>query len=206
MDSIALAKKLVIKHGNRVLMLNPDAVFVDTLTIIEGLSIETGLTSGKYDVVILFVNNVAELEKFVPKAISTATDGTLLWIAYPKRSSGIKTDISRDRGWESVTAEGFIPVSLVSFDEKWSLLRFRRTSEVMKITRGIATAERSNLVLPDEFLNALNANHLLIAFEKMAFTHRKEYIRWIEEAKKEETRLNRITKAINMIAMNKKLN
>jgi Bacteriocin-protection, YdeI or OmpD-Associated/Domain of unknown function (DUF1905) len=42
-------------------------------------------------------------------------------------------------------------------------------------------------------------------FEKLAFTHRKEYIRWIEDAKRPETRANRITKTCEMLAAGKKM-
>jgi uncharacterized protein YdeI (YjbR/CyaY-like superfamily) len=40
---------------------------------------------------------------------------------------------------------------------------------------------------------------VLEAFEKLSYTHRKEYCRWIGEAKKEETRLTRMAKAIGML-------
>jgi uncharacterized protein YdeI (YjbR/CyaY-like superfamily) len=41
-------------------------------------------------------------------------------------------------------------------------------------------------------------------FEKMAYTHRNEYVRWVEEAKKPDTRQRRIQKAILMISANQK--
>jgi uncharacterized protein YdeI (YjbR/CyaY-like superfamily) len=40
---------------------------------------------------------------------------------------------------------------------------------------------------------------VLAAFEKLSYTHRKEYCRWITEAKKEETRKNRLARAIEML-------
>ena len=40
---------------------------------------------------------------------------------------------------------------------------------------------------------------VLAAFEKLSYTHRKEYCRWITEAKKEETRVARLTKAVEML-------
>ncbi|WP_241277887.1 MULTISPECIES: YdeI/OmpD-associated family protein [Chryseobacterium] len=43
-----------------------------------------------------------------------------------------------------------------------------------------------------------------VLFDKMSYTHRKEYIRWIEEAKKPETRENRKVKMIRMILDGKK--
>jgi uncharacterized protein YdeI (YjbR/CyaY-like superfamily) len=36
-------------------------------------------------------------------------------------------------------------------------------------------------------------------FDKLSFTHRREYVRWIEEAKREETRARRVTKAVEML-------
>jgi len=41
-------------------------------------------------------------------------------------------------------------------------------------------------------------------FEKLSYTHQKEYVRWIEEAKKEETRQNRIVKTIEMLKKSRK--
>jgi uncharacterized protein YdeI (YjbR/CyaY-like superfamily) len=45
----------------------------------------------------------------------------------------------------------------------------------------------------------MKAAGVLPAFEKLSYTHRKEYCRWITEAKKEETRLRRLTKAVDML-------
>ena len=53
--------------------------------------------------------------------------------------------------------------------------------------------------VPDEFANAMKKAGVLDAFEKLRFTHRKEYCRWISEARKLETRQNRLRKAIDML-------
>ncbi len=50
--------------------------------------------------------------------------------------------------------------------------------------------------IPAAFKTLLEKEGLLAGFEKMSYTHRKEYIRWIEEAKKEETRQRRMQKAV----------
>ena len=56
-----------------------------------------------------------------------------------------------------------------------------------------------NITIPNDFKTILKTENLLVVFEKMSFTHRKEYITWIESAKKQETRDNRILKAIEML-------
>jgi hypothetical protein len=53
--------------------------------------------------------------------------------------------------------------------------------------------------VPAQFENLLQREWLLPVFEKLSYTHRKEYCRWITEAKKEETRLRRLTKAVEML-------
>lgn len=57
---------------------------------------------------------------------------------------------------------------------------------------------------PADFKKALAKNSKAkTIFEALSFTHRKEYVRWIEEAKKPETRVVRIEKAVGMIAQGK---
>jgi Bacteriocin-protection, YdeI or OmpD-Associated/Domain of unknown function (DUF1905) len=53
--------------------------------------------------------------------------------------------------------------------------------------------------IPAAFQAAMKKADLLDTFEKLSYTHRKEYCRWITEAKKEETRTARLTKAIEML-------
>ena len=53
--------------------------------------------------------------------------------------------------------------------------------------------------VPPPFAALLKKEKLLEGFEKLSFTHRKEYCRWIGEARKEETRQARMTKAVDML-------
>jgi hypothetical protein len=55
------------------------------------------------------------------------------------------------------------------------------------------------LDVPPQFQALLKKEGLLAGFEKLSYTHRKEYCRWIAEAKKEETRLRRLAKAVEML-------
>lgn len=53
--------------------------------------------------------------------------------------------------------------------------------------------------MPAQFEKLIKKEGLLPVFEKLSYTHRKEYCRWITDAKKEETRLKRLGKAIEML-------
>jgi hypothetical protein len=59
--------------------------------------------------------------------------------------------------------------------------------------------EVRTLDVPPQFKALLKQEGLLAGFEKLSYTHRKEYCRWITEAKKEETRLRRLEKAVEML-------
>jgi hypothetical protein len=57
----------------------------------------------------------------------------LFWISYPKRSSKVETDLSRDILWEIMVADTHLrPVTQVSVDNVWSALRWRPEPEVGK--------------------------------------------------------------------------
>jgi bifunctional DNA-binding transcriptional regulator/antitoxin component of YhaV-PrlF toxin-antitoxin module len=59
--------------------------------------------------------------------------------------------------------------------------------------------EERTVEVPPEFQKLMKKEGLLPFFEKLSYTHRKEYCRWISEAKKEETRLRRLEKAVEML-------
>jgi uncharacterized protein YdeI (YjbR/CyaY-like superfamily) len=53
--------------------------------------------------------------------------------------------------------------------------------------------------VPEKFEKLMKNEGLLPVFKDLSYTHQKEYCRWITEAKKEETRLKRLEKAIEML-------
>lgn len=65
-------------------------------------------------------------------------------------------------------------------------------------------AERT-VDVPKDLAEALQAAGLMTRFEEMAYTHRKEYVRWVMEAKRAETRTARVAKAVSMISEGRRL-
>jgi hypothetical protein len=136
-----LIKKLRIKPGQRITVINPPPGYLDQLgDLPEGVELAgepegAGLANqpgGTFDFVHLFVKNVAELERLGPTALHSVKHDGLLWISYPKRSSKVETDISRDVGWDVIKEAGLKPVTQVSIDAVWSALRFRPAERVGK--------------------------------------------------------------------------
>jgi hypothetical protein len=136
MAETPLVKKLGIKPGYKLLILNAPEGYLTTLGALpEGVEVRTEAKdtvgiSGPFDAVQLFAHSKADVDQFAPGAIRAVKSDGLLWISYPKKSSKIKTDIHRDVGWDAVVKAGFEGVSLISVDDTWSAMRFRPASEV----------------------------------------------------------------------------
>ena len=79
-----------------------------------------------------FINNNKEYLDFLKKELKNIEPDSVLWFAYPKGASKIKTDINRDT--IRVTGEefGITTVTAISIDDTWSALRFRPVEKVGK--------------------------------------------------------------------------
>jgi hypothetical protein len=132
MSKTSLAKKLRIQPRQRVLLLNPPPGYRDALgELPEDVELSQE-PEGTFDFAHLFAKNIAELERLGPTAIEAVKYDGLLWVSYPKRSSKVETDLTRDVGWEIMAKAGLRPVTQVSVDETWSALRFRPIERVGK--------------------------------------------------------------------------
>lgn len=204
-----LAKKLRILAGNRVLTIGAPDSFADTLgDLPEKASLSTR-ASGVFEVVLFFATDSKSLEKGLSRTTSLVGAETVFWICYPKKTSGIKTDLTRDVGWNSVFQAGYGPVTQIAIDETWSALRFKLESTIeRKAGSVVAPGAMKKTSTPkkapnpaDDFVQALDENEAASAtWQTLAPSHIKEYLTWIEEAKKPETRTRRITQAIGMLA------
>jgi hypothetical protein len=87
-----LPKKLGVRHGSRVLLVRPPEGF-ELAPLPEGVELLPAARSG-LDVAVLFTTSAADLERRMPRlAAALASDGRL-WVAWPKKASGISTDLA----------------------------------------------------------------------------------------------------------------
>ncbi|MBA3704495.1 MAG: YdeI/OmpD-associated family protein [Bacteroidetes bacterium] len=70
----------------------------------------------------------------------------------------------------------------------------------------ITEAKDKTVIIPSDFKKLLSKNKLLPYFKNLAYSHRKEYVMWVNDAKKEETRLKRMDKAISKLTEKEGLN
>ncbi|CAM4015184.1 hypothetical protein [Mesobacillus thioparans] len=116
MDEIV--KKLRFKEGNALVLNAPDGF---------RLGVEGEQQNDKNEFLLLFVNNSDEIRSWLPKALEALKEDAVFWIAFPKKSSKVQTDINRDSLFALVSERSnYRAVSNVSIDQKWSALRFRQ--------------------------------------------------------------------------------
>lgn len=118
-----LLEKLQLKPGQQILVQNPPDGYFERL-IMEIPQAKLALEEA--DALLLFVTSLAQVAELTPGAIQRVGQVGLLWIAYPKGGSGVKTDVNRDRLAAAVVdANGWRPVRQVAIDYVWSALRFK---------------------------------------------------------------------------------
>lgn len=121
-----LPRKLGIRAGSRVVLLGAPEGFADVVGALpEGARLARG---GRGDVVVLFVRTRADLERRLPAGRRATAEGGRLWIAWPKKASGVATDVSEGVVRAAGLAGGLVDYKIAAIDPTWSGLCFARRS------------------------------------------------------------------------------
>ena len=121
-----LAKKLKLKPGLKAAVLNaPDGHWKE---LKHDSEISTKL-NGKFDWIQIFAKNKKEVDALAPKAAAALKPDSILWLSFPKGSSKIQTDLTRDKGWEILQTLNLKWITLVSVNENWSAFALRPYKE-----------------------------------------------------------------------------
>jgi predicted SnoaL-like aldol condensation-catalyzing enzyme len=126
----SIVKKLGLKPGMRVLVIAAPPGYMRSLAPLpEGTAVSESL-GGTKDFIQFFATRRSEIEKSAKKLLQSSTPGALVWITYPKKTSGVDSDLSREEVWAAMEGTGWRPVTQIAIDEVWSALRFRPTEDV----------------------------------------------------------------------------
>ncbi len=212
-----LARKLYLKPGMRFVVVNAPDGFSRTLgKLPAGVKQEPSLKPD-LDLVMVFVSSQKALNTQWLKAIAALKTDGALWVSYPKKSSGIETDLDIS-AWEATKESNWNPVAMIGIDDTWSSVRFKhspgldrareaRQEESIRDVDGTVCVDRKNRVVtpPGDLQKLLGKNAKARAqFVTLSFTNQREYVGWIIEAKKPETRTARLAKTVEMLSKGKK--
>jgi hypothetical protein len=117
-----LVRKLGIAEGSAVLLDGAPAGFaIEELP--AGVRLARRAGSGPYDVILCFCPDAARLLRRWPVLHPLTTPAGALWIAWPKRSAGLATDLDENVVRDHALANGRVDVKVCAVDETWSGLK-----------------------------------------------------------------------------------
>ncbi|HET6991295.1 MAG TPA: YdeI/OmpD-associated family protein [Bacteroidia bacterium] len=204
-----IAQKLKIKEGDLLFTINAPSGFKKNLGTLPAKAKIVPTAKGANSIH-WFVLNRTQLEKELNSVLKLVSDGVMLWIYYPKGSSKIQTDLTRDKGWDKLLNHKEMHwISLISFDDTWSTFACRlknnpdkkkdsnpKEREIFKYI----DATKKTVRLPDDLAAALKKNKKQeIIFNALPYSCKKEYVEWIITAKREETRADRVKGTIERL-------
>ncbi|MGH9963189.1 MAG: DUF3052 domain-containing protein [Pyrinomonadaceae bacterium] len=119
-----LIKKLGIREGFRVALVNSPKGFKKELGSLPDKAKFAPCVTDSFDVILLFVISEAELRRVVVLLAANIVTNGMLWVAWPKKSSGMATDLSFTSVQRIGLDAGLVDVKICAVNDVWSGLKF----------------------------------------------------------------------------------
>lgn len=126
----SVARKLGMNPGMRALIMASPPGYLKLLEPLQHGRNVSSRAAGMYPFVQVFATRLSEVRRFARRVSKHAAPNALVWISYPKKTSKVAGNLSRDVVREAMSAAGWRAVSIVAIDEIWSALRFRPAGQV----------------------------------------------------------------------------
>ncbi|MBV4356108.1 YdeI/OmpD-associated family protein [Pinibacter aurantiacus] len=180
------------------------------------------LKSRGIDFALVFAINECQLNGILADVLPALNNEGKFWVAYPKSTSKIASNLNRSCSWQMLTDAGFENVSEVTLDHVWTAIRFHKNEQAVVVIEeevevfeeeeegddDVAVAvptKKKTVATPPDFAKALRRSKVATTFfEKLSAANQTEYVNWITGARKEETRLKRIETAIERLGEGRK--
>jgi hypothetical protein len=179
----------------------------------------------KIDFALVFAINGNQLKGILKEVIPCLNKEGKLWVAYPKTTSKIVSDLNRDVNWEILAQNNFASACEITLDHVWSALRFIKTEQrfveepeveveevenlVVEMTDKVdlkGVSFDKNLVVASVELEKIFTSHKKAkeVFQNLSENNQKEYVEWIEAAKRKDTRTRRVEATLEKLLAGKK--
>jgi hypothetical protein len=119
-----LPKKLGIKENYRIGLVNAPKSFVPQLGKLPSKAQIVSSMRAPLDLIVCFVDREATLAQRFPVLAEKLSVNGMIWVAWPKKSSGVKTDLTFDNVQRIGLDCGLVDVKICAIDNTWSGLKF----------------------------------------------------------------------------------
>ena len=209
--SQTILEKLQLKEERNLLIQGlPSTIEKQFIKLSFAKNITPLLKVKKIDFALVFAISKHQLRDILKDVLPALNENAKLWIAYPKLTSKIVSDLSRDCNWECVAQLGYEGVRMISLDHVWCAMRFKKAEQVKHIFEDTIHSEFVDknarvITTPYELENLFIVNTEAKAFfDGLSFSNKKEYVVWINGSKKEDTKLARLKSTIEKLNNGKK--
>jgi len=210
-----ILEKLQLKEEKNILIQGlPSSVEKQFAKLSYNKNLTPLLKTRKIDFALIFAINQLQLNNILKEVFPALHPESKLWIAYPKTTSKIVSDLNRDASWEILSKNDYEAVRQVTLDHVWTTMRFKKLDQIPNRNRTFVEFKAANIKV-DDFEKRLIA--LPIELDKLFGAHeeareffvslsilnQKEYLSWIQGAKKEETKQKRLESTLEKLLAGK---
>jgi hypothetical protein len=136
-----LSVKLGLKSGQRLLVVGGPS-HVDSLIADAPTGIARLARLAEFDVAWVFATRADDLASQLSRLLPKMADGAMIWASWPKKASGVTTDVTEDRVRDAALPLGLVDVKVCAVDETWSGLKLLRRRSSPASPRSPATRTR----------------------------------------------------------------
>lgn len=215
MSHQSLFEKLELKDERNLLIQGlPSSIEKQFIKLSYSKNVTPLLKLKKIDFALVFAINVNQLNGILREVIPALHNEGKLWVAYPKTTSKISSDLNRDCSWSVLTQNQYETIALVGLDHVWSALQFKKTDQI-SVAAALADEAPVELV-EEEFdkqlsvlpsgLEKIFTRHKKAKdfFQNLSLSNQNEFVSWIEGAKKEDTKKRRLEATVEKLLAGKK--
>jgi hypothetical protein len=210
--SLSVVEKIELKDEKNLLIQGlPSTIEKQFAKLSFAKNVTPLLKVRKIDFALIFAINHNQLKDILKDVVPALHADAKLWVAYPKVSSKIVSDLSRDCNWQCISQFGLNCERLIALDNVWCAMRFKKTNDVPAPLLSIEPQEEcidfsSRSVTPPPALASLFEKNKKARsfFETLSFTNQKEYVVWINSARKVETKQARLDATIEKLNIGKR--
>ena len=215
MSSLHLLEKLQLKDEKNLLIQGlPSSVEKQFAKLSYNKNLTPLLKTRKIDFALIFAINQFQLNNILKELFTALHTDCKLWIAYPKTTSKIVSDLNRDASWDILSKNDFEAIRQVTLDHVWTAMRFKKVDHLPNKNRTFVEFKSADIKV-DDFEKRLIAlpielDKLFAAdeearefFTSLSIINQKEYLSWIQGAKKEETKQKRLEATLEKLLAGK---
>lgn len=199
----SLFEKLQLKDERNLLIQGlPSSIEKQFVKLSYSKNVTPLLKIKKIDFALVFAIHHKQMCNILRDVFPALHPESKLWIAYPKTASKIASDLNRDCSWQILSDNGYEAVKEVALDHVWTAMKFRKMEELVEETQTVdfksatpkdVDVDKRLVAAPAEletfFIKHRKAQQF---FTSLSSSDQKEYLSWIEGAKRSDTKQRRL--------------